>query len=151
MWRLTLVGALLGVGAQGGYHALMTWWPMYLQTERPLSVLSRGEYLAVIIFAFWCGCLARAQRLDRIGRRKNILRFAVCCVVTVVGYLFLPLMNAQMRVLGFPAGFLPREFRRVWGRFSTSSIRPGCAGPGWVFAAVSGASRRLDFPGWSGA
>ncbi|MGR5437915.1 hypothetical protein, partial [Vibrio owensii] len=47
--RMTLIGGLLGVGAHGGYYALMTWLPTYLKTERHLSVLGTGGYLAVII------------------------------------------------------------------------------------------------------
>ncbi|HEX7987014.1 MAG TPA: MFS transporter, partial [Duganella sp.] len=103
--KTTLLGALLGTGAHGGYYALMTWLPTYLTTERHLSVLGTGGYLAVIIVAFWCGCMASAQLLDRIGRRRNVALFAVSCTVTVCLYLLLPLTNTQMLVLGFPLGF----------------------------------------------
>lgn len=103
--RLTVVGALVGVGAHGGYHALMTWLPTYLKTERHLSVLGTSGYLAVIIVAFWCGCIASAYLLDRVGRRPNLILFAACCVVTVLAYVFLDLDNTAMLVLGFPLGF----------------------------------------------
>ena len=103
--RLTVVGALVGVGAHGGYHALMTWLPTYLKTERHLSVLGTSGYLAVIIVAFWCGCIASAYLLDRLGRRPNLILFAACCVVTVLAYVFLDLDNTAMLVLGFPLGF----------------------------------------------
>ena len=78
--RVTVVGGLLGVGAHGGYYALMTWLPTYLQTERHLSVLNTGGYLAVIIVAFWCGCIAeraaaRSPRAADDGRRvRDLLR-----------------------------------------------------------------------------
>jgi MFS family permease len=78
MLRMTLIGALLGVGAHGGYYALMTWLRTFLKSERHLSVLGAGGYLAVVIVAFFCGCLVSAQLLDRIGRRKTILVFAIC-------------------------------------------------------------------------
>ncbi|MCF5429819.1 MFS transporter, partial [Pseudomonas syringae] len=94
--RVTLLGGLLGLGAHGGYHAVMTWLPTFLKTERNLSVLSSGGYLAVIIVAFWCGCVCSGLLIDRIGRRKNIMLFALCCVVTVQCYLMLPLSNTQM-------------------------------------------------------
>jgi len=103
--RVTIVGALVGVGAHGGYHALMTWLPTYLKTERHLSVLATSGYLAVVIIAFWCGCIASAWLLDRIGRRPNLALFAACCVVTVLAYVFLDLGNTAMLVLGFPLGF----------------------------------------------
>jgi MFS family permease len=103
--RTTILGGLLGLGAHGGYHAIMSWLPTYLKVERNLSVLNSSGYLAVIIFAFWCGCMASSILLDKIGRRFNVALFAVCCVITVRIYLFVPLNNTQMLFLGFPLGF----------------------------------------------
>ena len=52
--RMTLIGGLLGVGAHGGYYALMTWLPTYLKTERHLSVLGTGGYVSgPVSFAAW--------------------------------------------------------------------------------------------------
>src|SRR6201991_604908 len=70
--RTTIVGGLIGLGAHGGYHAITTWLPTYLKTERHLSVLGTGGYLAVVIVAFICGCFVSAWPQDRIGRRKNL-------------------------------------------------------------------------------
>ncbi|MEO6874536.1 MAG: MFS transporter, partial [Opitutaceae bacterium] len=84
--RATVVGGLLGVGAHGGYYALMTWLPTYLKIERKLTVLGTSGYLAVIIIAFWCGCICSAWLQDRIGRRLNLAGFAACCVITVLAY-----------------------------------------------------------------
>jgi MFS family permease len=103
--RLTVIGALVGVGAHGGYHALMTWLPTYLKAERHLSVLGTSGYLAIIIVAFWCGCIASAYLMDRLGRRYNLILFAACCVVTVQAYVFLNLGDTAMLLLGFPLGF----------------------------------------------
>jgi MFS family permease len=103
--RVTIVGALVGVGAHGGYYALMTWLPTYLKTERHLSVLATSGYLAIVIVAFWCGCIASAWLMDRLGRRPNLAIFAACCVVTVLAYVFLDLGNTAMLILGFPLGF----------------------------------------------
>lgn len=103
--RVTLLGGILGLGAHGGYHAIMSWLPTFLKEERQLSVLNSSGYLAVIIVAFWCGCLASSFLLDKIGRRFNVACFAICCVITVRCYLYLPLTNTQMLFLGFPLGF----------------------------------------------
>ncbi len=146
MGRVTLVGALLGVGAHGGYSALMTWLPTYLKTERQLSVLSTGGYLAVIIFAFWCGCMASAQWLDRIGRRRNILLFAVGCVATVVLYLFLPLTNEQMLVLGFPLGFFAAGIPASVGAFFSELYPAGMRGTGVGFCYNFGRIASAGFP-----
>lgn len=134
--RMTLIGGLLGVGAHGGYYALMTWLPTYLKTERHLSVLGTGGYLAVIIFAFWCGCVASAWLLDVIGRRGNILLFSCCCVVTVLVYLLVPLSDGAMLVLGFPLGFFAAGIPASMGRCSTSCIRMACAARAWAFATT---------------
>src|SRR5450830_2074724 len=101
MLRLTIIGSLLGVGAHGGYYALMTWLPTYLKTEKHLSVLGTGGYLAVIIVAFWCGCMASSMLIDRIGRRRNVALFAICSTITVCVYLLLPLTDLEMLFLGF--------------------------------------------------
>jgi fucose permease len=53
--RRTALGALLAVGAQGGYYAITTWLPTFLQKERGLTILSSGGYLAVIIVGLLSG------------------------------------------------------------------------------------------------
>ncbi|MEI6465737.1 MAG: MFS transporter [Verrucomicrobiota bacterium] len=125
--RVTIAGSILGVGAHGGYSALMTWLPTYLKTERKLSVLGTGGYLAVVIIAFWCGCMASAHLIDRIGRRRNIMLFAVCCVGTVLCYLFLPLTDRQMLVLGFPLGFfaagIPASLGALFNELYPAAVR----------------------------
>src|SRR4051812_33619550 len=45
--RTTLFAALLAIGVQGGYYAVMTWLPTFLRTVRGLTVLNSGGYLAV--------------------------------------------------------------------------------------------------------
>ncbi|WP_416423380.1 MFS transporter [Pseudomonas sp. App30] len=142
--RVTLLGGLLGLGAHGGYHAVMTWLPTFLKTERNLSVLSSGGYLAVIIVAFFCGCVASGFLVDRIGRRKNIILFAFCCVLTVQAYLFLPLTNQQMLFLGFPLGFfaagIPASLGSLFNELYPADVRGAgvgfCYNFGRVVAAV---------------
>ena len=130
VWRVTLIGGLLGTGAHGGYYALMTWMPAYLNTERQLSAMRTGLYLGVIIIAFWCGCIAASFLLDTIGRRRTVLLFASGCVGMVLLYTMLPLSNGQMLLLGFPvADSPPPESRPAWERCSASSIRAAFAAP----------------------
>ncbi|MFX1738969.1 MFS transporter [Paraburkholderia sp. A1RI_3L] len=144
--RMTLIGALLGVGAHGGYYALMTWLPTYLKTERHLSVLGTGAYLAVVIVAFFVGCLVCAQLLDRIGRRTTILAFAICCVVTVVVYLFMPLSNAAMLVLGFPLGFFAAGIPASMGALFNELYPHGIRGTGVGFCYNFGRVVSAGFP-----
>lgn len=146
MLRMTLIGALLGVGAHGGYYALMTWLPTFLKSERHLSVLSTGGYLAVVIVAFFCGCLVAAQLLDRIGRRKTILMFAICCVITVVAYLFLPLGNTAMLFFGFPLGFFAAGIPASMGALFNELYPRGMRGTGVGFCYNFGRVVSAGFP-----
>ncbi|APA90169.1 MFS transporter (plasmid) [Paraburkholderia sprentiae WSM5005] len=146
MRRMTLIGALLGVGAHGGYYALMTWLPTFLKTERHLSVLSTGGYLAVVITAFFCGCLVSAQLLDRIGRRKTILTFAICCVITVIAYLFLPLGNTAMLFFGFPLGFFAAGIPASMGALFNELYPGGMRGTGVGFCYNFGRVVSAGFP-----
>ncbi|SAL72600.1 major facilitator family transporter [Caballeronia terrestris] len=144
--RMTLIGALLGVGAHGGYYALMTWLPTYLKTERHLSVLGTGGYLAVIIVAFFLGCIASAQLLDRIGRRSTILLFSICCVATVIVYLFLPLGNLAMLALGFPLGFFAAGIPASMGALFSEMYPRGTRGTGVGFCYNFGRVVSAGFP-----
>ncbi len=138
--RVTLLGGLLGLGAHGGYHAVMTWLPTFLKTERNLSVLNSGGYLAVIIVAFWCGCIASGFLIDRIGRRMNIVLFALCCVITVQCYVFLPLTNTQMLFLGFPLGFfaagIPASLGALFNELYPADVRGAGVGFCYNFGRV---------------
>jgi MFS family permease len=144
--RMTAIGGLLGVGAHGGFYALNTFLPAYLSTERKLSVLGTSSYLGVIIFAFWCGCLASAYLQDRIGRRQNILFFAVTCVATVVIYLFAPLSNSQMLVLGFPLGFFSAGIPASMGALFNELYPSGVRGTGVGFCYNFGRVVAASFP-----
>ncbi|MEV7598402.1 MFS transporter [Kitasatospora sp. NPDC089797] len=103
--RVTVLGALLGLGSHGGYYALTTFLPTYLHTTRHLSVMSSGGHLAVFIAASFLGYLASGWLSDRIGRRRNVVVFAVCCLLTLLPYLLLPLGGAGTLVAGAPLGF----------------------------------------------
>ncbi|MYM86783.1 MFS transporter [Rugamonas sp. FT82W] len=141
--KITVIGSLLGMGAHGGYYALMTWLPTYLKTERHLSVLGTGGYLAVIIVAFWMGCIASAQLLDRIGRRRNVALFAVCSTITVLIYLLVPLGNTAMLFLGFPLGFfaagIPASLGALFNELYPAPIRGAGVGFCYNFGRIASA------------
>lgn len=142
--RVTILGALIGTGAHGGYHALMTWLPTYLKTERGLTVLGAGAYLAVVIVAFWCGCIASSHLQDAIGRRKNLILFACCCTATVVAYIFAPLTNGQMFFLGFPLGFfaagIPSTLGTLFNELYPQAVRGSGVGFCYNFGRIVSAA-----------
>lgn len=125
--RFTLIGALFGTGAHGGYAALTTFLPTYLREVRQLSVLGSSAYLAVIIVAFFCGCIVSGMLSDRLGRRANVTLFAGACVATVLIYIFAPLSNWQMLFLGFPLGFfsagIPASMAALFSELYPAGIR----------------------------
>jgi MFS family permease len=125
--RATLVGGLFGVGAHGGYAALTTFLPTYLREVRHLSVLGSSGYLAVIIVAFFCGCVASGVLSDRLGRRANAALFAAACIITVLTYIFAPLSNGEMLLLGFPLGFfsagIPASMAALFSELYPAGVR----------------------------
>jgi MFS family permease len=142
--RSTLIGGLFGTGAHGGYAALTTFLPTYLREVRHLSVLGSSGYLAVIIVAFFCGCVTSGIISDRVGRRANVAFFAVTCVATVLVYIFAPLTDAQMLVLGFPLGFfsagIPASMAALFSELYPAGVRGTGVGFCYNFGRVVSAA-----------
>jgi MFS family permease len=144
--RTTIVGGLIGLGAHGGYYAVTTWLPTYLKTERHLSVLGTGGYLAVVIVAFICGCFASAWLQDRIGRRMNLILFALCCAITVNLYVFLPLGDTAMLALSFPLGLFSAGIPATLGALFNELYPQGVRGTGVGFCYNFGRIVSAGFP-----
>lgn len=144
--RATIVGGLIGVGAHGGYHAITIWLPTYLKTERHLSVLGTGAYLAVVIVAFICGCFVSAYLQDRIGRRRNVMLFAACCAVMVNLYVFLPLNDIAMLLLGFPLGLFSAGIPATLGTLFNELYPQNVRGRGVGFCYNFGRIVSAGFP-----
>lgn len=132
--RTTILTCLLSIGAQGGYYAITTWLPTFLRTERKLTVLGTGGYLAVIIVGSFVGYLVSAWLSDRIGRRANFILYAVCSIVTVIVYTQLPVNDTVMLYLGFPLGFFASGIFSGMGPFLTELFPTRMRGSGQGFA-----------------
>jgi MFS family permease len=132
--KTTILTSMLATGAQGGYYAITTWLPTYLRTERKLTILGTGGYLAVIIVGSLVGYLVSAWLADRIGRRPNFILFAVCSVLTVIVYTQLPVDNTMMLFLGFPLGFFASGIFSGMGAFLTENFPTRVRGSGQGFA-----------------
>lgn len=144
--RSTLIGGLFGIGAHGGYAALTTFLPTFLREARHLSVLGSSAYLAVIIVAFFCGCVVSGYFSDRFGRRANAAFFAATCVATVLIYIFAPLSNAEMLVLGFPLGFFSAGIPASMAALFSELYPAGVHGTGVGFCYNFGRVVSAAFP-----
>jgi MFS family permease len=144
--RITLVGGLMGTGAQGGYYAVTTWLPTFLRTERGLSILDSTGYLAVLISGAFCGYLSGGFLSDRLGRRPQFLIFAIGAGVVAVTYTSVSFGNNAMLVLGFPLGFFASGVFSAMGAFYTEHFPTRVRGVGQGFAYNLGRATGALFP-----
>ena len=144
--RTTLFAALLAIGVQGGYYAVMTWLPTFLRTVRGLTVLDSAGYLAVVIVAAWLGYIAGAYLTDAIGRRRCFALFSVCSVATVLVYTMIPVSDTLMLALGFPLGFFPSGTYSGIGAYFTELFPTRVRGSGMGFAYNFGRAVGATFP-----
>src|SRR6267143_1818755 len=144
--RVTVLGGLLGTGAQGGYYAVSTWLPTFLRTERGLSIHDSTGYLAVLITGAFCGYLSGGLLSDRIGRRLQFLIFAIGAGIVAVTYTSLSFGNTAMLVLGFPLGFFASGVFSAMGAFYTENFPTRVRGVGQGFAYNFGRATGALFP-----
>jgi MFS family permease len=144
--RVTLLGGLMGTGAQGGYYAVTTWLPTFLRTERRLSVLDSAGYLAVSILGAFCGYLTGGLLADRIGRRGTFLVFAVGAGAIAVIYTSFAFGDGAMLALGFPLGFFASGVFSAMGPFFTEHFPTRVRGVGQGFAYNVGRATGALFP-----
>ena len=144
--RITLLAALLAVGAQGGYYAITTWLPTYLKTTRGLSVLNTTAYLFVVIAGSFFGYVVGAWLTDRLGRRRTLILYAVCSLFATVGYTYFPIGNSAMLVLGFPLGFFASGCFSPIGAFFTELFPTQLRGSGQGFSYNVGRGIGALFP-----
>jgi len=142
----TILAALLGTGAQGGYYAVTTWLPTYLRVDRGLTVLNSTSYLAVLIAGSFTGYIVGAWLADRIGRRMLFISFAVLASVLVLAYTEMPLSDGVMLVLGFSLGFCASAYFSGMGAFFTELFPTRLRGSGQGFAYNFGRGIGALFP-----
>ena len=133
MLRITLLASLVALGGQGGYYAINTFLPLYLN-GRGLSVTHTTGYLAVVIAGSFTGYLTSAHLADRLGRKLTLVLFAACAAITVLLYTALPISNTATLLLGFPLGFFPSGSFSPMGAFFTELFPTEMRGSGQGFA-----------------
>src|SRR6201987_597115 len=144
--HITVLTSLVAIGAQGGYYALTTWLPTFLKTQRHLSVLNSGGYLAVVIAGSLAGYLISAHLADWLGRKTTLILFAVGSFASVVGYAYSPIGNHAMLALGFPLGFFASGVFSPIGAFFTELFPSRMRGSGQGFSYSFGRAIGAIFP-----
>ena len=146
MLSTTLRAVLLTTGAQGGYYAITTWLPTYLKTERHLTVLGTGGYLAMVIVGSYVGYIVSAFLTDRLGRKRNFALFAVGSLLIALAYTRLPVTDNVMLFLGFPLGFFVSGVFSGMGAFLTELFPTRMRGSGQGFCYNMGRAIGSLFP-----
>jgi MFS family permease len=144
--KATVLTALIGTGAQGGYYAITTWVPLFLKNERHLTIIGTSGYLAVLIAGSFSGYLTGAWLSDFMGRRKLFLLFSFAAPWLVVLYIALPIPGQLMLVLGFPLGFCASAYYSGLGPFFSEMFPTSLRGSGQGFAYNFGRGLGALFP-----
>ncbi|MFI7705149.1 MFS transporter [Nonomuraea sp. NPDC049480] len=145
--RKTLFASLLATGVQGGYYTLATWVPAFLKTEKGLTVIGTGGYLAFLIGGAFCGYLTGGYFTDKIGRKKTFLIFAVLSAALIILYTQLPSSaNQYVLFLGFPLGFCSSAIFSGFGAFLSELYPSHLRGTGQGFTYNLGRGLGAFFP-----
>ena len=143
--RTTLLASIMALGAQGGYYAVNTWLPLYLN-GRGLSVTKTGGYLLVVIAGSFCGYLTAAHLADKIGRKATLACFAALSFITILLYMVVDTSDTTVLWLGFPLGFFPSGSFSPMGSFFTELFPTAQRGSGQGFSYNLGRGVGALFP-----
>lgn len=147
----TLLASLLATGAQGGYYTLATWLPAYLATDRGLSVVGTGSYLALSIAGAFTGYLTGGYLTDRLGRRPTFVLFAALSAAVLVAFGQIPAgADAVLLVLTFPLGFTASAIFSGFGTFLSELYPTPLRGTGQGFTYNAGRALGALFPAGAG-
>lgn len=145
--KITIFTVILSTGTQGGYYTLATWVPTYLRTERGLSVVGTGGYLAFLITGAFAGYLSGGYFTDKIGRKNTFRLFAVLSGLLIVLYTELPAgANTLVLFLGFPLGFCSSAIFAGIGSYLSELFPSTVRGTGQGFVYNVGRGIGAFFP-----
>ncbi|AEU37125.1 MFS transporter [Granulicella mallensis] len=143
--RTTALASLVALGAQGGYYAINTWLPLYLNA-RGLNVTHTGGYLLVVILGSFAGYLVSAHLADRLGRKLTLILFAAFSALTIFLYTIVPISDTATLLLGFPLGFFPSGSFSPMGAFFTELFPTAIRGSAQGFSYNLGRGVGALFP-----
>lgn len=102
--RITLLAALLALGAQGAGYSVSSYLTTFLQKELGISASTAGIFVLLNSAGAFFGLITNAHISDRLGRRMAFRVFGVGFVLATTAYLCAP-FGAHAYWL-IPAGFV---------------------------------------------
>jgi sugar phosphate permease len=126
------------MGAQGGVWAAGFWMPTYLRTVRHLSASGTGLYVAVQQFGALIGFLLGAYLADAIGRKSTFMISAVATIIMVLVYLYVPVGDTGLLLLGIPLNTAILMKFAPMGPFMTELYPTSIRGTGQGFCYNAG-------------
>ena len=145
-WRVSMMVA----GAQGGSYALTIWLPTYLKTVRGISSVGTGSYLMVLILGAFFGFISGAYLADGIGRKPTFILSAVGSIVLTIVYLFAPISNDWILLVGFLLGYVSLIMFSPMGSYMTELYPTAVRGTGQGFCYNAGRGVGALFPAFVG-
>ncbi|WP_086823986.1 MFS transporter [Allokutzneria sp. NRRL B-24872] len=145
--RTTFFASLLATGVQGGYYTLATWIPAYLKTDRELTIVGTGGYLAFQIAGAFLGYVTGGYFADWLGRKKTFVLFAVLSAVLIIAYTAVPVgADTLVLILGFPLGFCTSAIFSGFGAYLAELYPSALRGTGQGFTYNLGRAVGSLFP-----
>jgi MFS family permease len=102
--RVTLLAALLALGAQGAGYSVSSFLTTFLQNERGISASTAGVFVLLNSVGAFFGLLTNAYISDRFGRRMAFRLFGAGFILATTFYLCAPLGSHAYTLI--PAGFI---------------------------------------------
>lgn len=104
--RTTIFATVLGIGIQGIYYSVFVFLPLFLSTERGLSVTGTAAYTWMVILGSFVGYLASGYLHDGLGRRPAFAVLFVGSVGSIALFVFTPIAQPAIGALvSFVLGF----------------------------------------------
>jgi MFS family permease len=129
--RITVLTSLVALGAQGGYYAVNTFLPLYLNAKG-FSVARTGGSLMVVIAGSFLGYVVSAHLADMLGRKRTLIIFAAGSFLTICDLYDRAPEQRRGSLVRLPGGIFPLRFVQPHGLvlygavpYGIARIRPG--------------------------
>lgn len=104
--RTTVLATVVGVGIQGIYYSVFIFLPLFLKTERGLSVVGTAAYTWVVIIGSFAGYVCSGFAHDAIGRRPTFTIFFIGSAASIAVFVLSPIARPEIGYgISFVLGF----------------------------------------------